>query len=137
MNKGKKEIQNIDNPKKAEIKENNNIELPHIDPHNLAEYLNRIGNVEWEVEKDKNEIKRISEKLDLHITALNQKADVSYNIVIGIFFAMMLFLAGLLYSHIDIVLDLKNTINLQQEQIKSLEDDVKDLEDIVKKYFIK
>mgnify|MGYP001731685356 CR=1 FL=1 len=57
--------------------------------------------------------------------------------MIGIFFAMMLFLAGLLYSHIDIVLDLKNTINLQQEQIKSLEDDVKDLEDIVKKYFIK
>ena len=56
--------------------------------------------------------------------------------MIGIFFAMMLFLAGLLYSHIDIVLDLKNTINLQQEQIKNLEDDVKDLEDIVKKYFI-
>ena len=49
---------------------------------------------------------------------------------------MMLFLAGLLYSHIDIVIDLKNTINLQQEQIKNLEDDVKDLEDIVKKYFI-
>ena len=136
MNKEKIEIQNIDNPKKAEIKENKDIELPHIEPHNLAEYLNRIGNVEWEVEKDKNEIKRISEKLDLHITALNQKADVSYNIVIGIFFAMMLFLAGLLYSHIDIVLDLKNTINLQQEQIKNLEDDVKDLEDIVKKYFI-
>lgn len=46
MNKEKIEIQNIDNPKKAEIKENNDIELPHIEPHNLAEYLNRIGNVE-------------------------------------------------------------------------------------------